>query len=458
MNFSRSTQSSCKIEVSSQKSYQCNPLDIVTGGIMLLIMAVMVQPLRAETRETPLEGAGAEIEVIGQYQVDKFNVGVKLFTNRPYTLKETPDYLRGKQFVRNSIDQSGFRCVKGGIITLITPDPADPKAATLYKQIEADGFIRIIKPKVFQLFGNQKFDLSRVYQKEIKKDEYIRLRKWAVIVGPSKVQAKKQELPKPWTRNEGELLYNGIRLPKQWPPAYLVPENDEPMPVPYLDHPPKVIPIDTGRQLFVDGFLIESTDLKRHFHKPQKYEGNPVLKPETELELHGEFCSAAVPKSGGIWWDHKQKLFRMWYEAGWIHTICYATSRDGLHWDRPNLDIQPGTNRVLDPGLTPDSWTVFPDYETKDPKQRWKMYMRPPGGDMPGLCMVSADGIHWSKPIKSGDTGDRSTMFYNPFRKKWVYSLRSGVRGRSRHYWEHDDFLAGAKWKNFRKTYGPETP
>jgi hypothetical protein len=37
-------------------------------------------------------------------------------------------------------------------------------------------------------------------------------------------------------------------------------------------------------------------------------------------------------------------------------------------------------------------------------------------------------------------------MFYNPFRKKWVYSLRSSFRGRSRHYWEADDFLAGANW------------
>jgi len=40
-------------------------------------------------------------------------------------------------------------------------------------------------------------------------------------------------------------------------------------------------------------------------------------------------------------------------------------------------------------------------------------------------------------------------MFYNPFRQKWVYSLRSGVRGRSRHYWEHSDFLAGAQWPPF---------
>jgi hypothetical protein len=42
-------------------------------------------------------------------------------------------------------------------------------------------------------------------------------------------------------------------------------------------------------------------------------------------------------------------------------------------------------------------------------------------------------------------------MFYNPFRKKWVYSIRSDGKlrsghGRARYYREHDDFLEGAEW------------
>lgn len=74
--------------------------------------------------------------------------------------------------------------------------------------------------------------------------------------------------------------------------------------------------------------------------------------------------------------------------------------------------------------------------------------MRPPGGQIPGVSMTSADGIHWVNRVTSGRTGDRSTMFYNPLRKKWVYSLRSSFRGRSRHYWECDDFLKGAAWSD----------
>lgn len=60
--------------------------------------------------------------------------------------------------------------------------------------------------------------------------------------------------------DEGELLYNGIRLPLVWPPKIKdVPA--EPITPVYLTSPPAVIPIDVGRQLFVDDFLIEKTTL-----------------------------------------------------------------------------------------------------------------------------------------------------------------------------------------------------
>jgi hypothetical protein len=47
-----------------------------------------------------------------------------------------------------------------------------------------------------------------------------------------------------------------------------------------------------------------------------------------------------------------------------------------------------------------------------------------------------------------GSTGDRSTIFYNPFRKVWVYSIRSSWAGRSRDYSESADFLGGAGLEN----------
>jgi hypothetical protein len=62
-----------------------------------------------------------------------------------------------------------------------------------------------------------------------------------------------------------QVLYNGITLPKQWPPRYEQPTTRREMPVPYLTNKPVVIPINVGRQLFVDDFLIKETDLKAVF-------------------------------------------------------------------------------------------------------------------------------------------------------------------------------------------------
>lgn len=246
-----------------------------------------------------------------------------------------------------------------------------------------------------------------------------------------------------------ERLYNGIELPEEWPPKNIDPCSTAPMAVPYLKSSPAVIPIDIGRQLFVDDFLVETSELKRVFHMPLKYTGNPILKPDTELEINAPNCAAAVPKSGGVWWDPSEKIFKMWYEAGWLHGICYATSSNGLNWERPSLNINPGTNQILPMELGANSMTVVPDWNAKDPLQRYTMRFQPTNRHFPndtGLCMTSPDGIHWINQTATSPGGDRSTHFYNPFRRKWVQSIRSYFRGRSRDYRESGDFLAGAKW------------
>src|SRR5581483_9124798 len=71
-------------------------------------------------------------------------------------------------------------------------------------------------------------------------------------------------------RPSGEVLYNGIILPAEWPPRR--PVTMDPETPPYLGDPPSVIPIDVGRQLFVDDFLIADTTLTRVWHRPQYYD------------------------------------------------------------------------------------------------------------------------------------------------------------------------------------------
>ncbi len=243
----------------------------------------------------------------------------------------------------------------------------------------------------------------------------------------------------------GEVLYNGIRLPSPWPPKVGDVFRD-PVTPPYLRSPPAVIPIDVGRQLFVDDFLVESTTLTRTFHSPAPHPGNPVLRPEKPWEQQGRGGMAMV-FSDGVWFDPQDRLFKMWYMGGYGVSTCHAVSEDGLRWTRPELDIVQGTNIVQ--RAVRDSQTVWLDLEEKDPKRRWKLFRSHNEKDRFGLSVFfSADGVHWGERVlRTGSTGDRTTVFRNPFRKVWVYSIRHGWGvPRRRRYWETPDLQNGPMW------------
>ena len=240
------------------------------------------------------------------------------------------------------------------------------------------------------------------------------------------------------TTHAGETLYNGIELPDKWPP-----KRDkltrEPTRVPYLENKPKVIPIDVGRQLFVDDFLIESTTLKRTFHTATYHEANPLLTADRPWESANNTFYAA-PFSDGVWYDAADSKFKMWYLAGDLSKTCYAESDDGMSWRKPKLDIVEGTNIVH--VAHRDSATIWLDHAAKDPSARYKYFAAEKGKDWQFTYRNSADGIRWSDPIAAKSIwGDRSTVFYNPFRKVWCLSQRihGGDVGRARAYTEDRD-------------------
>ena len=160
--------------------------------------------------------------------------------------------------------------------------------------------------------------------------------------------------------HRNELLYNGIVLPATWPPNN-IDRSRNPVDIPYLKNKPAVIPIDVGRQLFVDDFLTDQTNLKTIYHVAEKIAGNPLFKPETEIEMNGGECPVAAPFNDGLWYDAKDDLYKLWYHAGWFSGTGYATSTDGIHWNRPVLDIEPGANLILKPrnGFKRDGATIY---------------------------------------------------------------------------------------------------
>jgi len=95
-----------------------------------------------------------------------------------------------------------------------------------------------------------------------------------------------------------DATYNGIVIPSDH--AFTVdPNNGFPVTVPYLleesegGYAPSLINIDRGRQLFVDDFLIEQTNLERVFYSALQND-EPVFAPETSFEISGRPSTAAT--------------------------------------------------------------------------------------------------------------------------------------------------------------------
>jgi hypothetical protein len=107
-----------------------------------------------------------------------------------------------------------------------------------------------------------------------------------------------------------EVLYNGIRLQSPWPPFRRQLERELEFP-PYLQKPPAVIPIDVGRQLFVDDFLIEESNLDRSYHSASYIEAirywrrqpsgtSVTLPPRSRAGRRGRQRCRSATASGSI--------------------------------------------------------------------------------------------------------------------------------------------------------------
>ncbi|MHC4873700.1 MAG: hypothetical protein ACYTFY_17785, partial [Planctomycetota bacterium] len=240
-----------------------------------------------------------------------------------------------------------------------------------------------------------------------------------------------------------EKLYNGIEFENMVVKRPIDKSSTSVCNVPYLSEIPGTIPVDTGRQLFVDDFLIEDTTLKRTFHSAKVHPDSPVVIPENKLEMNDGHCPLACPFSDGLWYDTRDKMFKLWYHSGWFDGTALALSKDGINWEKPDFGIRPGTNAVIPEykDRRRDGCTVWID-DKCDPQDRYKMFLfhRAEGSENAEL-LTSGDGINWIVKSAAGDCGDNSGFFYNPFRNKFCFSIRQAWNLRARAYYEDEDFI-----------------
>lgn len=123
------------------------------------------------------------------------------------------------------------------------------------------------------------------------------------------------------------------------------------------------------KQLFVDDLMIKKKrGVTRVVHPAKKLE-RPVLEAEMPWEIRDKdgFLDKRVNIYGTVLHDEKTGTFRMWYaDPG---SVLYATSKDGVHWERPVLSIK-GENNVTDLHL--HSHSIIEDRFEADPKKRYK--------------------------------------------------------------------------------------
>lgn len=199
--------------------------------------------------------------------------------------------------------------------------------------------------------------------------------------------------------------------------------------------------VGTTHQLFLDDALIDSTEnVRRVVHQPRKHPENPVLTYDKPWEGN------CVLLWGSVLWDEQEDRFRMWYQTyqkfgrpGESTLVCYATSEDGIHWDKPSLGLidyrgSKDNNIVLapEPDRTIDSPTVF-----RDPNGGNRMYFHQKEGVR---TAVSPDGLRWTWRPVVVKAGDRNTAYYDAARKRYRVITRIPGRGlRTCGLWESKD-------------------
>lgn len=182
-------------------------------------------------------------------------------------------------------------------------------------------------------------------------------------------------------------------------------------------------------QLFIDDYLVASRkNVVRRYHAFRKHPGNPLIVVDRPWEAHVVNAVTVMPDESG-------SGFRMYYycwterkgKKGRGSFMCYAVSKDGLKWEKPNLGLYEwegdGTknNNILPSG---PGHVMFTPWE-KDPQKRYQGV----GGMYHAFS--SPDGIHWKQeskdPIVSG--GDTSHFYWDPHTKRFRCTVKGGANG-----------------------------
>lgn len=230
-------------------------------------------------------------------------------------------------------------------------------------------------------------------------------------------------------------------------------------PVVSADAQEDTVSIDHHRQLFIDDYIIDTTEnINRRLIPLSKNTNNPLVVADQPWEAR-----MAVPQ-GSVIYDEEDDIYKMWYTTDIqpkAKGLAYATSKDGLNWDKPELDIVTRngkkTNLVIPAfkmGYMYQPYCVVKDLRASDPAQRYKLAFLSIQRDLPrdessphpgtrrGLGIAfSPDGLNWTKvrDFASDDIIDISHILRGPKKDDpfVIYGRTLHVQPEIRETWGH---------------------
>jgi hypothetical protein len=212
---------------------------------------------------------------------------------------------------------------------------------------------------------------------------------------------------------------------------------------------PGVIEVGKRKQLFLDDWLIASkTRVSKYMGRPERCAKNPLIVANKPWERENP-GAVRLPLAGvqicgqTVIYDKEEQIFKMWYNPyaffeGKVRPWCYAVSKDGYNWEKPNLGVYQykgsRSNNILGAYLNSKYFNVFKDPRDPDPGRRYKAMGEVEGASKNGTAVAfSPDGLHWTEhpgnPVvpKGREIADCPTFLgWDTRIQKYVYYPRPG--------------------------------
>jgi hypothetical protein len=172
----------------------------------------------------------------------------------------------------------------------------------------------------------------------------------------------------------------------------------------------------THRQLFIDdGAILSQQGTTRTLHPPQKC---------------GPLINGGVQSRSAPIWNPEKTLWEWWYMGR--HTY-YATSIDGVHWEKPSLGLyewegRRDNNIACDPALG-TLYHIVRDERDPDPGRRYKALF----GSSGRALGVSPDGFSWNLLDGAAiPSQDESQFCWDPYTEQFLALVKQPTEwGRS---------------------------